>query len=441
MRYACFLLLLCWPLLGLAAEPEVKVRTQLLPGDSVLVGGTLSLQVDLLVDTWFSQPPQLPALKVAGAVVSEPGSEATHLNEKIDGKAFFGLRYRYQITPQSAGEFTLPALQIQVQPGQGSGPLKVGSQPLHFTARAPAGARTESGQRLVASQVTISQELKASHEPLRVGDSVTRSLHIIAEGAQAMLIPAPEFAEVNGLRRYRQSPSVRALSDGRGGSSGGERVDAVTYVVERTGDFLLPPLELRWWAADSGEPRSVSVPALKLSADAAAVYQAPFSLSDDLRELGRRAQVRVAGHWLALAAGLLLLAGLAYAVHTWGGGLRASLFHQFERRRQARQASPGYAWRQVRRQLEGDPPQLGALYLWLRRTTGCREMSAAIPEQSRRAGNPLLAFLRTRYGRTGNPVQTDSGQLIRALPEIHRELSQERQASPPPAHALKPLNP
>ncbi|MDN6858396.1 hypothetical protein QO207_17540, partial [Pseudomonas sp. CAN2814] len=52
--------------------------------------------------------------------------------------------------------------------------------------------------------------------------------------------------------------------------------------------FQLPAIELRWWAADSGEQRSAVIPALKLSAQAAAAYQAPFSISDDLRELGRK---------------------------------------------------------------------------------------------------------------------------------------------------------
>lgn len=440
MRRALLCLLLCWPLLGLAAEPEVKVRTQLLPADSVTVGGTLTLQVDLLVDTWFSQPPELPSLKVAGAIVSEPSSEATHLNEQIDGKAFFGLRYRYQITPQNAGAFTLPALDIQVQPGQGSGLVKVASQPLRFIAKAPAGAGDEGGQRLVASQVTISQELKASHEPLRVGDSVTRSLRISAEGAQAMLIPAPDFAEVKGLRPYVQSPTVQPLSDGRGGTSGGERRDAVTYVITQAGDFQLPPIEVQWWTTDGGEQRSVSAPALKLSAKAAAAYKAPFSISDQLRELGHHAQVRIASHWLMLAAALVVLAGLGYAVHAWGAPLRAAMMNAVERRLQAWRESPGYAWRQVRDQLKGDPPQVGALYLWLRRATGCREMNRAAPGQSAQAGNPLLAFLQARYGRTDAQARAAPARLIQALPEIHREIGHGRQTSLP-AHALKPLNP
>jgi hypothetical protein len=440
MRRLLALLLMCLPLSGLAAEPEVRVRAQLLPADTVMVGGTLDLQIDLLVDTWFSQPPELPPLQLAGAVVSEPASEATHLNEKIGGKAFFGLRYRYQITPQSAQEFSIAPLEIQVQPGQGKGPVRVLTPALRFIAKQPQGASEKGGQRLVASQLSVQQELKASHEPLRVGDSVTRTLHVRAEGAQAMLIPAPTFIEVDGLRRYVQSPTVQPLSDGRGGVLGGERIDAVTYVVTRAGDFQLPAIDVHWWDAGSGEQRSASVAALQLSAEATAHYQAPFSISDDLRELGRKAQVRIARHLLVVAAALVVLAGLAYAVHAWGAALRAGAARALQRRRQAWQASPAYAWRQVRQQLKGDPPQVGALYLWLRRASGCREMSAAITEQSAQSANPLLAFLRARYGRPGPQRDAGAGPLIQALPVIRRELGQRGQTSSP-AHALKPLNP
>lgn len=440
MRRALALLLLCLPLFGLADEPEVKVRTRLLPSDSVMVGGTLHLQVDLLVDTWFSQPPQLPPLKLPGALVSDPSSEATNLNEKIDGKAFFGLRFDYHITPRSAREFDIPVLDIQVQPGQASGPVHVRSQALHFTASQPAGVAADAAQRLVASRVSISQELTASHDPLRVGDSVTRKMHTRAEDAQAMLIPAPVFADVEGLRRYVQSPTVQPLSDGRGGVLGGERTDAVTYVISRPGDFQLPTIEVHWWAADSGTQQTISIPSLTLSATEAAVYDAPFSISDDLRELGRKAQVRIASHWLALAAALVLLAAIAYAVRTWGGALRAVVVDAARRHRQAWRASPAYAWRQVRGQLKDGSPQLGALYLWLRRTTGCREMSTAIFERSVKSGKPLLAFLWARYGRSAAQPVVEVKLVIRALPHLRREMDQSKPASLP-AHALKPLNP
>lgn len=443
MRLLAALLMLLLPLWSLAAEPEtaepqIKVRSQLLPADSALVGGTLSLQVDLLVDTWFSDAPQLPKLNLAGAVVSEPGGEAVHLNEQIDGKPFFGLRFSYQIIPQQAGSFAIPPLDIRVTPGQGKGPVMVRSPPQRFIARQPAGAGEGDAQRLVARQVTFTQTLKRSHEPLRVGDSIERHLHVEATGAQAMLIPPPGFVEISGLQRYVRPPSVRPLSDGRGGVSGGLRDDAVTYVVNEAGHYRLPAIELHWWDAASGEARTVSVPAVEIESAAAAGYQAPFSITEDLRELGRRTQVHIAGHWLLLLGALLLVGGAACLWLRWGTTLRGA----WKRRQQARQRawldSPEYAWQQVRRQLEGEPTELGALYLWIRRTSGCREMNTHAGGLSDTVRKPLLGFLRARYGRERNAFAPT--ELIDALPTL-RQSTVRRFTESPGKHGLKPLNP
>ena len=435
MKYLLLVMLL--PLLVHATEPQVKVRSQLLPSEKVLVGGTVVLQIDLLVDTWFNAAPRLPALTLDGAVVSAPSGEATHLNEQIDGKAFFGLRLNYQIIPEQARGFDIPPLAIEVQPGQGSGPLTVHSQALHFVARQPAGNAQQ--QHLVASQVQFSQTLEPSHTPLRVGDSVTRHLHVQALAAQAMLIPPPAFAQVDGLKRYPQTPVVKPLSDGRGGVSGGQREDAVTYVVTRSGRFQLPAIELHWWEAATAQARTATVPALALEATGDAAYQAPFSINVDLLALGQKAQIHVADDWLLALSALALVAGLGYLGRGWAVALRSRWRKWSQQREQARLASADYAWRQVAGQLSQDPPQLGALYVWHRRATGCREMRTASRPLPLAVSKCLLAFFRSRYG-SGASDPRATAEFAQVLPELRRAVEPPHRTSPD-RHALKPLNP
>ncbi|MCY1497002.1 Oxygen tolerance [compost metagenome] len=433
MRWLALLLALV-ATLAAAAEPEVRVRTRLAQADSPMVGGTLELQVDLLVDTWFSSPPQLQKLELEGALVSAPSSEATHLTEQIDGRKFFGLRFVYRISPQRAQRFDIPALDIQVQPGQGSGPLTLRTEPQSFVARQMGGAGDMQG--LVAQSVEFTQQVEPSHDPLRVGDSVTRRLSVRAEGAQAMLIPPPEFVEVEGLKRYVQTPSVKPLGDGRGTVIGGSRDDAVTYVLGEGGKFRLPAIELRWRDAGTGEERRASVPEVTIEAKAGAAYQAPFSIADDLRELGRKAQVRIAGHWL-LAACVLLVAGAAFHFgRPWIAGVTRAWRQWRERRRQAWLDSAEHAWRQARRQLAARPLRLDALYLWIRRSTGSLDLVALLRPVSATLSDRLLAFLAGRYGRRAG---SDAG-LEDALPELRRTLARQP-ADAQPRGGLKALNP
>ncbi|QGW77629.1 hypothetical protein GPJ81_13330 [Pseudomonas alkylphenolica] len=434
MKRLLWVLLACAPLLASAA-PEVRIQSRLIPETGVVVGGTLSMEVDLLVDTWYTAAPVLPALELPGAVVTPPGGEAQHLNEKQDGKTFFGLRYTYQITPQVAQPFTIPALTFQVQPGQGSGAVTLNSQPLTFVAKALAGASDQ--HRLVAKSVTLTQTLQRSHDPLRVGDSITRHLTIQAQGTQAMLIPPPSFAQVQGLKRYLQTPNVSALSDGRGGVSGGVREDSVTYVIEQEGPLSLPAISFEWWDASSGEARSTVVDAVSFEAGKGN-YSAPFSINDDLRALGRQAHVRLSGHWLLLSAALLAGVCLVYFGRPWAKTGLARLRRWQSKRRDTWLASADYAWQLLRKQLSSRPLRLDGLYLWVRRSTGKRTLSALSEELSDAAANRSLDLLKIRYAPAAEGGDAPA-ELLQALQSSRRQLARRKVVRS--RCGLKPLNP
>lgn len=433
MKAFTWLLLLCLPQLA-AADPQLRVQARLVPDTGVLVGATVNMEVDLLVDTWFTAAPVLPKLELAGALVSPPGGEAQHLNEKLDGTPFFGLRYTYQITPQQARSFSIPALEFVVQPGQGSGPVSLKSPPLGFAAKALANARGQ--QQLVARKVTFTQTLQPSHAPLRVGDSVTRHLTLQAEGAQAMLIPPPVFTEVQGTRRYLQSPQVKPLSDGRGGTSGGVREDSATYVITQAGTITLPAIELTWWD-NAGNAQQASLESITLDASAA-VYNAPFSISDDLRALGQQARLRVSGHGLLLAVVLLAGGGLLWFGYPWIRHLGVSLRRWQAARRAAWLLSSDYAWQRLRQQLSTRPLQLDGLYLWVRRISGKRTLGGFFTGASATNENRSLDLLQNCYASPGNAAQVPP-QLLGDLQDVRLQMSKRGTATT--RYGLKPLNP
>jgi hypothetical protein len=179
-----------------------------------------------------------------------------------------------------------------------------------------------------------------------------------------MLLHAPVLAEVAGLKRYVQTPGVRPLSDGRGGTLGGEREDTVTYVIGAAGRYQLPEITYQWRDATSGEVHQTKVPAVELEATAGA-YQAPFSISDDLRAMGHQARLRLGGHWLLVVAVVLGAGAL-------GWGLRARWQALWQRLRRWRPAAsrPG----STRRPMPGARPVHNARRSrrsWMRCTCGC----------------------------------------------------------------------
>lgn len=438
MRALLIILLLGLGALARAAEPEVRIQSRLVPADGVSVGGTLNLEVDLLVDTWFTAAPVLAPLQLAGAVVAPPSSEASHLTEQIDGKTFFGMRFTYRITPQLAQTFQIPPLQFQVQPGQGTGPVSLGSPPLSFQARAlPHGGKTP---QLVANEVRFTQQIQRSHTPLRVGDSVQRQLRIEAEGAQAMLLPVPHFAAVKGLRRYVQTPSVMAMDDGRGTTTGGVREDKVTYVIEQSGHFTLPPIRLTWWDAGSGQSRELTAPEVVLSA-AAGTYQAPFSISEDLHALGQQARITLAGKGVLLIALGLMAVALLWLVRPRLHALWRRLQRWRTNRRLAWLDSPDYALRLARSQLHQQPTEMGGLYLWVRRRSGRLTIAPLLQTGQTSLPQPVLALFRLKYGLKNTSEQdAPTGLAEEIVPALEGAMKEATDSRSRP-HALQPLNP
>ncbi|SNR81604.1 BatD family protein [Pseudomonas segetis] len=428
-------LLLPWP--ALADEPSVLVDSRLVPEAQVLVGGTINLEVDLLVDTWFTSAPQLPKLELPGAIVSAPSSEATHLTQRRQGKTFFGLRFTYRITPQQAQTFDIPALSIQLQPGQGSKPQTVQTQAQSFNAVQPVGASHDK-HVLVAKEVTFTQNIVRSHDPLRVGDSISRQLNIRAIDAQALLIPAPEAAEIEGLKHYVQTPEIQPLDDGRGGITGGIRNDTLTYVVSEPGNYTLPAIELKWWN-QAGQQQTASVPKVSFKAQGQSSYSGPFSISEDLRQLGRNTRVHIARHWLLLSGLTLFAVAMVYFGRPyWQRGWQ-SFLRKRAARRQAWLDSPDYAWQQLLARLNDQTLPLDELYRWLKRDTDENTFIGATEDLPSHLREQLLTFLNDRYALNPSPLAGVS-ERKKVLSEI-RKLLKQRRSPASVTGQLKPLNP
>ncbi|WP_223520714.1 hypothetical protein [Pseudomonas sp. GL-B-19] len=422
-------LLLClFTTAALAAEPDLRVLTHLQPATSVMVGGLVELQLDVLTDSWFTDAPTLPDLKLPGALVLPPDGHAEHINQSLDGKSFNGMRYTYRITPNLAQGFDIPPLTVQATPGQASAPLSAQSQPLHFTATQPPGFKPGEPV-LVAQGLRLTQKVLNCATPLKVGDSITRQLNLQADNAMAMSLPTPAMGDINGLSRYPKNPQISNLDDGRGNFNGGQRIDTVTYRIDTEGRYSLPAIELKWWDASSLQTRTAQVPAVSFEATVNSAYTPVFSIADDLKKLGQQSRVHLSGHWLGLSALLMVVALFVWFARPFVH--RAYLTAQA--RRHARHAawleSADYAWRQIARQIDGKPAQLSALYLWLRRSHLGLKLSSLSPR--------LQDFLRACYGRAPTEEQA-LRELKRSLATLH---SQAEQRHTKAASALSPLNP
>ncbi|QVQ28160.1 BatD family protein [Achromobacter deleyi] len=435
-----------WLLLALSAAsaaaqtadpgPQLKVEARMASPGDLMVGATATLQIDVLTSTWFTQPPVLPALDIPGALVSGPSGQATIIRATIDGVAYNGLRFAYLLSPAAAGALRIPAIKVSAQVGQSASPLTAQTRPLEVRAAGPPGATT--GHVLAATSVQATQEMQYSAQPPAVGDHVSRVITLQAQGAQAMLIPPPATPAVPGLKPYPSEPVLTQLSDSRGVFLGGQRVDRVDYVVERPGAYELPAIDIRWWNVATSKEEHLVLPAQRFEARAGAAYQAPFSVEQDLRDMGRQVQVRIPGGWLALAAVAVAAALIAWLGAPWWRRIWTWLQARRAARRQRWLASERHAALALRRELAHPNKRLDALYLWLRRSRRAVSLAQAtdgLRPALRQAGAEAL---RECYG--PRPDTTQGFRTLRqSFPQWRRAF--RRAVAPVRPHRLLPLNP
>jgi hypothetical protein len=413
---------------ALAADPELRVQSRLQPADAIMVGSLVELQLDVLTDTWFTSAPTLPDLTLSGALVMPPDGHAEHINQTLDGKSYNGMRYSYLITPNLAQGFDIPVLTVQATPGQAIRELSAQSQPLHFKAAQPPGF--QAGEPvLVAQGLRFTQKTINSATPLKVGDSFTRVLTLQADGALAMVLPTPKLADVDGLSRYPKSPQITNLDDGRGNFNGGQRIDTVTYRIDTEGHFTLPAVEVKWWDASSRQTRTAEVPALTFDAAANSAYKPVFSITEDLKKLGQQNRLHLSGHWIGWLALLLVLLALLWFTRPLVNRARLAWHARRSARHVAWLESADYAWQQIPAQIEGQPAQLSALYLWTRRIRRGLKLTRLSPR--------LQTFLRACYGREPASDQALL-QLKQSLSTLHSQAERNKESVAP---ALRPLNP
>ena len=225
----------------------------------------------------------LSELDIPGAIVQRLGD--SQFQKVINGRNYLVLEVRYAIFPQSSGKLDIPPLRF------GAYETASRSQFGSFSSRGnrvfrdtdpkridimARPAHVPANQWMPSSKVELSEQWSGDLDSLIVGEPITRTIRINAQGLTgAQILPLPIIESPN-YKVYPDQPQLeeQAIGDGVLGT----RTESLALVPNQAGELVIPAIEMRWWDTKNQRMQTASLPATKVQVNpSTAINNAPLA--------------------------------------------------------------------------------------------------------------------------------------------------------------------
>ncbi|WP_246237503.1 BatD family protein [Caldichromatium japonicum] len=236
---------------------------------------------------YYRQPPQRATLsepEAEGALIQRLGEDRAY-DETYRGQGYRVIERRYRMIPQRSGELRIrsPRLEAVVaDPNQTALPdldRLFGQLVPDLSALAPPGRRVveraedlvlavrprplgATGHWLPATSVQLNEEWTPQPSSLRLGEPITRTLTLTAEGTTAAQLPDLELGAIPGLQVYPDRPQAEDLA--QGSRPAAVKTFRFALVPTQPGTLTLPEIRVPWWDTQDDRARAVVIPARTL---------------------------------------------------------------------------------------------------------------------------------------------------------------------------------
>ncbi len=208
-----------------------------------------------------------PKLAQGDALIEKLGDDRTY-ETRQDGLRYIVVERNYAIFPQQSGPLTIAPVIFQgtvlqgrpslLDPfGQNGAVKRVQSETLEISSKA-VPQEFSGNNWLPSGQLRLVEEWSETPPAFKVGEPVTRTLTLYAEGLTAAQLPELRLPPTDGLKQYPDQPILE--NHPRDGLLVGARQEKIALVPTRAGKYRLPALEIPWWNTASEQMEVARLP-------------------------------------------------------------------------------------------------------------------------------------------------------------------------------------
>ena len=263
--------------------------------ESVYVQEQLLFTVRLYYTINGIRNPQFTELEMADTVIQLIGSPNQY-EKLIDGVRYGVYEKRYVIFPQRSGPLEIPDILFRGEVTDGSSNFVFRNLNTRRVTAFIDGITIDVMERsasaassrfwLPVSNLTLEETWSDELTDVQIGDSLIRTITMVAEGLDGAVLPPFGGTELIGANVYPDPSEIdRTFVDG---AIVGTRVETMTIVPTESGALEIPEISIPWWNVDIGELEATVIPATFIdivSVEGAAPAEQAVASTGNLEEL------------------------------------------------------------------------------------------------------------------------------------------------------------
>jgi len=253
---------------------DVFINISVTPKEKVYVQQQISLVIQIFTRVQLANL-SLSSININDVLMEQIGDDRQY-QKIINQQTYQVIERRYALFPQKSGRLRIPELRFEAMTvGQKSNNWPFFSNQGKPILRQSDSLQIEilpkpanfSGQNWLPAENIIVNSIKTDLNQIKVGDSLTITDKISAQGVLGSLLPSIKFPPINGLKIYPDKPKI--TSGNNNGKILGQREEKLAVIPTQPGNYTIPERKINWWNTTTHQLEEEVIPAFKFTVVAA----------------------------------------------------------------------------------------------------------------------------------------------------------------------------